>query len=254
MNTFPLRLSGSFVHLWRLLIIAMVVQGGGFHIAQAFKLTPMKMTLAPQGKAASGVFVVNNDSNDTLAVDIHFLTRSMSPDGVEINERADEQFMVFPPQFALHPQKSQTVRIKWIGKAPIEKEMAFRLVAEQLPVRLNKGASGGVNLNVAIRYLAAVYVQPKGAKEKIVLKAEKVNSNSQEGLLLDIGNRGTRHAILRELSVELSCQGETVKLSTDQISGIHGENLLAGATRRIRLPWPSGLPVGDPSAHFDYRK
>ena len=254
MNTFSQKLSDSIVHLWRLLFIAMMVQAGGSYSANAFKLTPMKMTLAPQGKASSGVFVVSNDSDDTLAVDIHFLTRSLSPEGAEINERADEHFMVFPSQFALHPQKKQTVRIKWIGKAPVEKELAFRLVAEQLPVRLNKGSNGGVNLNVAIRYLAAVYVQPKGAKEKIVLKAEKMAGESQDGLLLDIGNKGTRHAILRELSVELSCQGETVELTADQISAIQGENFLAGSTRQIRLPWPSGLPLGDPIARFEYRK
>lgn len=254
MNNLSLSPASFFLRPQRILLLVLVLLVSGFVEANAFKLTPMKMTLTPQGRGASGVFTVSNDGNETLAVDVHFLTRSLNHDGKEINQRADEQFMVFPPQFALQPNKKQTIRVKWIGKEPIERELAFRLVAEQLPVRLTKGATGGVNLNVAIRYLAAVYVQPKDSKADIVLKAEKVTDDPKGDLLLNIGNRGSRHAILRDLSVELSCKGKSVQLSSDHIEGVSGENLLAGSTRRVRLSWPAGLPVGEPTAKFNYSK
>lgn len=254
MNTPSICSPNASLRLPGLVLGLLLVFGTHFNLAYAFKLSPMKMTLSPQGRGASGVFTVSNDSDETLAVDVHFLSRSLSPDGKEINERADKQFMVFPPQFALAPGKKQTVRVKWIGKKPVVEELAFRLVAEQLPIRLTKGSDGGVNLNVAIRYLAAVYVSPKGAKEDLVIKAEKVSTDSQNGLLLDLSNQGSRHVILRDLTVELSCRGETVQIPADQLTSIDGENLLAGSSRRVRLPWPQSLPVGVPVARIDYRK
>ena len=45
------------------------------NVVFAFKLSPMKMVLSPSGRGASGSFTVSNESNETLAVDIHFLTR-----------------------------------------------------------------------------------------------------------------------------------------------------------------------------------
>ena len=238
----------------RLSLAVLLVLGAALPAAHAFKLSPMKMTLSPQGRGASGVFTVTNEGNETLAVDVHFLSRSLSLDGKEVNERADKQFMVFPPQFVLAGGGEQIVRVKWIGKSPVEKELAFRLVAEQLPVRLTKEAGGGVNLNVGIRYLASVYVQPGGTKEKVVSRTEVVNGEATKSLQLDVCNEGSRHVILKDLVVELSCGGSSVKLPQELVAKIDGENLLAGSTRRLRMPWPQGLPFGEPVAHVKYRE
>ena len=218
----------------------------------AFKLTPMKMVLSPSGRGASGAFTVSNQSAETLAVDIHFLTRSMNPEGQEVNENVDKLFMVFPPQFALKPNKTQTVRVKWVGKTPVDKELAFRLVAEQLPISLSKGPENGVSLNVALRYLAAVYVRPKGVKEEIEMLAGIMENGSERRLLLDFENQGSKHAFLKNLSVKVNCGGTTITLSPEQIDQIQGENLLAGSRRRYELPWPAGLPSGTPEGSFSY--
>lgn len=220
--------------------------------AFAFKLTPMKMVLSPSGRGASGAFTISNPSNEALAVDIHFLTRSLDTEGQELNENVDKLFMVFPPQFALKPNKTQTVRVKWVGKAPVERELAFRLVAEQLPIDLVKGSEGGVSLNIALRYLAAVYVRPKGAKPEIEMGASLIENGSERRLLLDFENQGSRHAVLKNLSVKVTCGATTIPISPEQIDPIQGENLLAGSRRRIQLPWPTGLPVGTPQGTFSY--
>lgn len=224
----------------------------GAMTAWAFKLTPMKMTLAPSGREANGVFTVSNDSNDTLAVDVHVLSRNITEDGVEVNEVVDNQFMVFPPQFALKPNSVQTIRVRWLGREPVKKELAFRLVAEQLPVSLSREANGGVELNVALRYLAAVYVRPKGASPDVSLAVVADTASSEPHIELLFDNSGTRHVFMENLSVDLTCGGETVGLSNGWVERVAGENLLAGARRRIRLAWPKGLPVGKPRAAFTF--
>jgi hypothetical protein len=47
--------------------------------------------------------------------------------------------------------------------------------------------------------------------------------------------------------------GETTRLlsTADLGKAFDGENILAGSTRRIRLPWPEGLPAGPVEAKLD---
>lgn len=221
-------------------------------IAFAFKLTPMKMVLSPSGRGASGAFTVSNQSSETLAVDIHFLSRSLSTDGDEVNETVDNLFMVFPPQFAIKPNKTQTVRVKWVGKGPVERELAFRLVAEQLPIKLAKGPEDGISLNIALRYLASVYVRSKGAKAEVEMDASIKEDGSERRLVLEFENQGSKHAFLKNLSVKVACGATTIALSPEQIDQIQGENLLAGSRRRYEFPWPAGLPNGTPQGIFSY--
>ena len=234
------------------LVLTVALGEGGMMPAWAFKLTPMKMTLAPSGRGANGVFTVSNDSNDTLAVDVHVLSRRMTEDGVEVNEVVENQFMVFPPQFALKPKSVQTIRVRWLGREPVQKELAFRLVAEQLPVSLSREASGGVELNVALRYLAAVYVRPKGVSPEVSLAVVGETRSSEPYVELLFENSGTRHVFMENLSLDLSCGGETVVVSGGLLERIAGENLLAGARRRFRLAWPKGLPLGKPKGAFTF--
>ena len=95
-------------------------------------------------------------------------------------------------------------------------------------------------------------MRPKGAKPAIEMGASLLENGSERRLLLDFENQGSRHAVLKNLSVKVTCGATTIPISPEQIDPIQGENLLAGSRRRIQLPWPTGLPVGTPQGVFSY--
>jgi fimbrial chaperone protein len=58
-------------------------------------------------------------------------------------------------------------------------------------------------------------------------------------------NRGSRHAILEKPSISLRAGKTTGRVpETEVYKALSGENILAGGTRSLSLPWPEGLPVG----------
>src|SRR5580765_7183801 len=83
--------------------------------AQAFKLVPIQMEFEPAGRGANQSFRLENDSSNTVPVQISMLTRQMDLDGMETNAPAEDDFLVYPPQVLLKPKQVQTVRVKWLG-------------------------------------------------------------------------------------------------------------------------------------------
>ncbi len=235
-------------------LFALALCGLGSNV-EAFKLTPMKMTLGASGRASGGVFSVNNMGQEALAIEMRFMTREMADDGSETNKAVPDLFAVFPSQFVLKPGTTQTVRVRWLGKEPVKSEKAFRLVAEQLPVSLVQGGEEGINMKVALRYLAAVYVAPKGAKADVQMEVKREGDSSGRSFaVLDFHNAGTEHVILRNLKVSLQVAGRRIELPTEVMESVSGSNLLAGARRVLRIPLPSDAEGKTVIGDFSYDK
>jgi P pilus assembly chaperone PapD len=79
--------------------------------AQAFKLEPMLTEFGPSGRSANQAFRVENDSSNTVAVQISMLTRQIDLEGNETNAPAEDDFLVYPPQVLLKPNQVQTLRV-----------------------------------------------------------------------------------------------------------------------------------------------
>ena len=224
--------------------------------AHAFKLVPIRMEFEPAGRGANQAFRLENDSSNSVPVQISMLTRQMDLDGMETNAPAEDDFLVYPPQVLLKPKQVQTVRVKWLGNPKPQKELAYRILAEQLPVDLDKEKPSGSKINLLVRYLGAVYIVPKGAKADVVLESAvpKNNSESKRGIELVLHNQGTAHAILSDLRLKIQAGGKTIELGAEALPKMAGENLLAGQKRRFALPWPEGLPDEPLRVSFDFSK
>src|SRR5947209_1744831 len=105
---------------------------------QAFSLAPITMEFAPSGRGANRAFQVENPSDQTVAVQISMLSRAVDLDGQERNAPAEDDFIVYPSQVLLKPQQVQTVRVQWVGQARPDKELTYRILAEELPIDLTK--------------------------------------------------------------------------------------------------------------------
>jgi fimbrial chaperone protein len=232
----------------------------GVNPAFAFKLLPISRTFAPSGAGATQSYQVVNDSNEKLAVSVSMYERQVDLTGKESYKGADDDFLVYPPQILLQPGAQQTVKVTWVGEAQPPKELAYRMIAEQVPVDLDKPQANVTKpvgqIKVLLRYIGSVYVRPANVQPDVVLEAiaPQKKANGANELAFTLSNRGTAHAVLKNLQLHLSAGSTKVDLKPEQLKDVSGANILAGNKRRFVIPWPDGLPVGSVTATFDFEQ
>jgi fimbrial chaperone protein len=234
-------------------------------VEATFQFSPMLANFSPSGQKANQSFVVKNTGKKATAIQIRMVKREMDLDGKEINTDADDDFILYPPQMLVKAGESQTVRVTWVGEASPSKELSYRIIAEQLPIDLpeitqTQGATT-VSIKVLFQYMGSVYVVPPNVApnvtlENAVCQVETSKDGKKENKLqLVFANQGTAHALLSNLRLSLAPVGKEsnpIKLEAKQLTGVNGENMLAGSKRRFSLPCPVGLPNEKLSGTFEY--
>ncbi len=247
--------------------------------AHALKFEPMVIDLTPTGTGSREVVRVINDSNSIMAVQVSVVTRIPDLTGKEQREDAEDDFLVYPPQIILRAGQTQVVRVQWLGTPVVQTEQAYRIIAEELPVKFS--STPGASVKLLLRYVDTVYIVPKKPKSNLVIekveevylkrppktkktkantrqeaKVKKVHSNKKKRYLaITIRNVGNAHTFPSKLSLQVrsSASSRVVTLSGKQVKDeISDENILAGYARRFFLPWPKGLAMGQLSAILTY--
>ncbi len=215
---------------------------------QALKFVPFVQEFAPRGANAKKAFRVENDGPEEIAVQVSMVRRIMALDGSEQLLDAEDDFIVFPPQMILKPGEERTIRVQWLGDPNPKAELAYRIIAEQLPIDLSSGQQTGSRVNLLIRYEGSVYIAPSGIASEVVVDtaAAHLDANGDKKLLLTLHNRGTAHALLRDLRLKFTSKRDSTSttLPPERLDGIRGENMLAGNRRRFTLAWPQGVTFG----------
>ncbi len=230
----------------------------------ALQLVPMGLELTASGQGATGLVRVSNSSDKPEAVEVYVTTRDPDVNGTENNNQEDEEnFLVYPPQVIVPANSEQVVRITWIGDPNPKTELAFRLVAAQVPVdvpdpsksEVQKSKKMGAAVTIMFRYEAALYITPDWVKPKVVIESamEELSDDGQPLLSVVFHNEGTQHSFLRNLEVTLTSEEDpslSVTLKGEELKGVLGQNLLAGSRRRFVASWPDTLPKGKVKATF----
>lgn len=233
----------------RFLAAALVLVGISVAIeANALKFVPFVQEFTPRGPGAKRVFRVENDGPAEVAVQITMAHRQMALDGSETLSDAEDDFIVFPPQLVLKPGESRAVRVQWIGDPAPKTELPYRIIAEQLPVDFSGSTAAGSVVRLLIRYEGSIYIVPPGAASDVAVvsaSAERAADGSQK-LVVTVENKGTAHALLRELSLKVASTADstTTTVPPERLDGFRGENVLAGHQRRFVVPWPDGVTFG----------
>ncbi len=203
--------------------------------AMAFQLTPMSAVLDPSGSLPTATFEISNSAATPVAVQLRAVTRSILPDGTELNEDASQQLQVFPSQVILRPGLSQTIRVRWVGGEPPTRELPFRLVAEQLPVNLQRNQEAGSGLQFMLRYRATLYVRPPGTTPRV--EVERLEVDRQENvLILEVANRGTRHQPFSSGYLILTGDTPEQQVNLETLEPFVTVNVLPGERRRVVVP------------------
>lgn len=218
----------------------------------SFQLIPITADFTPSGPGSIKNFKVLNNTAETIAVQISMHSRSTEVDGLERNEPADHFFTVYPTQIILKPHDEQIVRVQWKGDGVIQKELPFRIIAEQLPVNFSTDGSESNGLKIMFRYIGSVYVgtammEPRVNVEAITIKDDK--------LALLLHNKGEAHAILQNMSLTITDNlgNNLTTLTGAALKGVEGENILAGEKRNYIIPKPPELTDGVLNAVISYQ-
>ncbi|CAD5927045.1 hypothetical protein PCC9214_01035 [Planktothrix tepida] len=232
----------------------------GISPALAFKLEPISRVFEPAGAGATQSYEVINDTAEQIAVELSMAERKISLEGQETTESADDDFLVYPSQIVLPPQGVQSVRVTWLGNPNPEKELAYRIIAEQLPINLKQPEESQAEttsgaIKVMFRYIGSVYIRPKNAQSKVVLNGitHEKGTDGNDRLVITFENQGTRRAVLSELNLNLTSQGSQLTLKPEQLEGVNNGVILAGNQRRFSMPWPQQLPIGEVTGTFTFK-
>jgi len=210
--------------------------------AAAFRLIPIEREFAPSGRGATQIFEVQNDAAEPVAIDVQVLRRRMDETGQDVLEDAYDDWIVFPEQIILQPNERQSIRVQYAGTPNPDREVAYRLIADQLPIDIGRPPAQGGQVRLLVRYVASIYVVPPGVAPDLAVQAvQPIEVDGKRMLEVVVQNRGTQRQVLRDAVLTVKAGTATRELSGEALEGLTGENILAGTTRRFRVPLPAGL-------------
>jgi len=200
--------------------------------ANALQMEPLSLVLKPAGAGANQIFSVINESAKPIAVQFSMTTRQQQGDK-EIRLPADDKFMIYPPQTIIPPKTAQKVRVQWLGDSNVQQEQAFRLIAEQVHVSLDKEPTG---VTMLMKLVGALYVQPSKTQSNVRVSAVRPQGNK---LSVTVTNTGTRHQILDKAILNLQHGNQVISLKGNQLLGMEGKNVLAKSTQQFLINKPA---------------
>ncbi len=206
--------------------------------AAALQLNPLSVIVKPSGGGSRQTFKVTNESNKPIAVQFNVTTRQQV-NNKEIRRPADGDFMIYPPQTIIPPRTTQKVRIEWLGKKPVPKELAYRLIAKQVYVSLEKQKQSGISMLMTL--VGALYVQPNNTRSNVQVRAVQRHGNK---LAVTLSNSGTRHQLMNYATLTLRNGPKVINIKGKGLIGIEGNNVLAGATKLFFINLPHGFVNG----------
>lgn len=216
----------------------------------AYDVTPMVIQLQPSGAGSSATMVVTNTHPIPVAIEIHSYRRTQKPDGTDDLVSDERDLIITPPQMVIAPKSSQTIKVQWIGEQNPEKELAYRIVTEQLPIDFKKvqRQDFSADLKVKYRYEVALYIAPKNPKSLASLVSAKpvAAAGGARQIELTIRSDGNSRAILDKPVLRLaSAGGASVKLEGAAVQPLIGLNILPGSQRTVRIAAPDNLGQGE---------
>jgi fimbrial chaperone protein len=205
------------------------------HNAFAFKFSPMSTSIGVKENENSSLFFLENDSALAIAVQVSLAKREMDENGIENNPKISHELTLYPTQLIIPPNEKRSVKVTWVGPMVPNKELAYRLIAEQLPIELEKIKNKKANIKVLLRYIAALYVKAEDFSSDIKVSEMKIQDKK---LSIMIENKGKKHQVLAHLILKFTDEKKKTEIvfDSEELKGISGENVLAESKRIFSIP------------------
>ncbi len=185
--------------------------------ANAMRVSPMVIEMESAGSGAVARIEVQNVNLGRLAFETRVYRLKFDENGEFVEEPADDDFLIFPPQGALPAGGRQVVRLQWVGETEMAASEAYYVAVEQLPVALEPlgSESVGAQLQVLYNMRALVVVAPRGAQPNVAADSvsaarfrippaeEGAEERIVDGVRIVLKNEGRRHAMMSEFGWKL---------------------------------------------------
>lgn len=238
----------------------------------ASRVSPMIVEMTPTGRSSVGRVELTNDADRDIAYEVQMMRGEISKLGVLSLEPADEQFLVFPPQTVLEANSQQVFRVQYVGEEALDQSQIYYLSIRQIPVAFEEGQN---QVQVVVNYNVLVNVVPNGTSPAPVIRAADYVEREQsieglaeedipevipveKGLLVDLGNDGTRYFFASQANWTISATTLAgapweLSLSGREISEFTGIGVVGpGKTRQFFIPTEEPLRPGSISVTLDF--
>lgn len=205
----------------------------------SFKFNPMSQSINLGENQKAAQFLIENDTDEAMAVELSVKERIMDATGKETLPDVKE-LNVFPPQMVIPPKDKRTIRVSWSGDSKILIEKSYRVIAEQLPLKVDQKTKSKSGIQMLMRYMAALYVTPADAKASV---GAKLVSSSKESFELEVENLGSAHQIIVNPVLTLESGEKKWSFKTKQLTNFAGENVLAQSKRIFKISTKDLIPL-----------
>jgi fimbrial chaperone protein len=259
---------------FRLLLLMLAVWGIQKAWCVNFAMDTWIITLEPDNKKTSQVLTLKYVGGEMPGQPAVPLARTLQPVPVELSiyprtidlegrvhydtTKASPEFVIYPSQLILYPGDVQKVQVQWVSDKPLTREIAYGLIASQLPVNLESNAQGqkGVQAQLVVltRYEGIVDVRPKNAKPLIVVDTvfSRSDSSGKTMMIMQLQNKGTGLQVVRDMRMTIAPLDDKghvilekrVNYQPQLNAEVVRHALFSGQKRRFTVAWPSNIPVG----------
>jgi len=198
----------------------------------AHSVAPLRLDFAPSGQDAIQQIRIENPGSKPVTLSISVIAGIVQPDGSVEETPADDQFLIFPPQMIVQPQKTQLVQVRYVGDPTITEGQMFYIRTAQVPVDLAGGGEGQGNIKVGIDYVTAAEVAPSGSEANLTIASFEPGD---DGVTVVVANSGDAHGLLSNTGLEIVGQAGSLQLALSEID--------LGQTRRVPPNGQRHLPV-----------
>jgi len=135
------------------LALVVICLGGTTSLAGSLQVSTVTLDVAAPG-AATTIGLRNTGSEP---INAQLRTFKWTQTGGLEQLTSTEEIAVSPPFATIEPGREYTVRVVRIARAPLQQEVSYRLVIDELP---NPGTSPGIGVKFAVRYSIPVFFGP----------------------------------------------------------------------------------------------
>jgi fimbrial chaperone protein len=158
--------------------------------AQAARMSPMVVTIEPQGRQSIARVELSNPGQGEFPVEARVFRGEVDELGNISLAPADEDFLIFPASALVAPRSQQVFRIQYVGDPELDESQVYYLGIRQIPVEL---PASGTKVQVVFNFNVLVNVVPDGAEALPVVESVKpAVRDYKEGLEVRLSNAGNK--------------------------------------------------------------
>tara|TARA_R110001583_G_scaffold52393_5_gene162823 strand:- start:5889 stop:6695 length:807 start_codon:yes stop_codon:yes gene_type:complete len=236
-------------------------------VAHGIEISPLVTVLSIDGRPNYQQFLIKNNSNLTLPVEIDVnriqFNSLAEGDSYSVIPDVTSDLLIFPPALVLAPGAVQSVRVQWLGQTSLIESQSYFIRFSQ--PQLLEGKSNKSGVKIFVHFNAVVHVSAIALKPLLVINHSSItqqvtrvesefssqDKQPQYSTLLQfiIDNQGDMYAELNDYSLnitqidgaEFKIQGE--KLVSDQINTFYPPNSKRYVSIHLERPLSAGFSL-----------